>query len=136
MDSERVLEYLLKQDRGVVLLDGYSGCGRTTCIRKFKDISPRSVFLFSYRDVVDEMLRTEWTYDEYLIDICKENCVICIEDVDYLSGKDSTQEYLAKMIQIAAQKYLVILTGNDTQARTPVLCQMCDPDIIEFKRLG
>lgn len=136
MDSERVIEHLLKQDRGIVLLDGYSGCGKTTCIRKLKVTTSRSVFLFSYRDVVDEMLRTECACDQYLLDICKENCIICIEDVDYLSGKESTQEYLAKMIQIAAQKHLVILTGNDTQARTPVLCQMCDPDIIEFKRLG
>ena len=136
MDSERVLEYLLKQDRGIVLLDGYSGCGKTTCLRKLKATSSRSVFLFSYRDVVGEMLRTECTCDEYLLDICKENCVICIEDVDYLFGKEATQEYLTKMIQIAAQKHLIILTGNDTQPRISVLCQVCTPNIIEFKQLG
>ena len=136
MDSESVLEHILKQDKGIVLLDGYSGCGKTTCIRKLKATSSRSVFLFSYRDVVDTMLRTKCTCDEYLLDICKENCVICIEDVDYLFGKDVTQEHLAKMLQTAAQKHLIILTGNDTQARIPVLCQMCTPNIIEFKQLG
>lgn len=131
MGRERVLEYLLKQDRGIVLLDGHSGCGKTTILKNLREASSRPVYLFSYENVVDEILRTaraKETCERYLLDISENNCVIGIEDVDYLRGKEATQACLAKMVCSAAEKHLVIITGNDVWPTIPILCRESEPE--------
>jgi hypothetical protein len=69
------------------------------------------------------MLRTNCSCDAYLRDLSSGNCIIAIEDVDYLRGKNATQEYLSKLVQIGAQKHLIILTGNDVEKHAEVLYQ-------------
>ena len=131
MDRERVLEYLLKQDRGIVLLDGCSGCGKTTLLKRLKETTSRPVYIFSYESVVDEILRAaraKETCERYLLDISENNCVIGIEDVDYLRGKEATQACLAEMVCNAAEKHLVIMTGNDVWSKTSVLCRESEPE--------
>lgn len=131
MDRERVLEYLLKQDRGIVLLDGHSGCGKTTILKNLRKASSRPVYIFSYESVVDEILRAaraKETCERYLLDISENNCVIGIEDVDYLRGKEATQACLAEMVCNAAEKHLIIMTGNDVWSKTPVLCRESEPE--------
>lgn len=131
MDRERVLEYLLKQDRGIVLLDGHSGCGKTTILKNLREVSSRPVYIFSYESVVDEILRAaraKETCERYLLDISENNCVIGIEDVDYLRGKEATQVCLAEMVCNAAEKHLVVMTGNDVWSKTPILCRESEPE--------
>ena len=57
MDRERVLEYLQKQDSGIVLLHGCSGCGKTMLLKRLQETTSRPVYIFSYESVVDEILR-------------------------------------------------------------------------------
>ena len=131
MDRERVLEYLLKQDRGIVLLNGCSGCGKTMLLKRLKETTSRPVYIFSYESVVDEILRAaraKETCEQYLLDISENNCIIGIEDVDYLRGKEATQAYLAEMVCNAAEKHLVIMTGNDVWSKTPILCRESEPE--------
>ncbi len=136
MNPDDLLQYLMKQDSKIILLDGYIGCGKTTTLKQLMPTAASPVFLFSYRDIVDEMLRTECNCGQYLHDLHSNPSIICIEDVDYLSGKDATQEYLAQMILIAARKHTVILTGNSVQKKLPVLCKLCDLEILTASQKG
>lgn len=131
LSFDKVIEYLLHKENGVVLLDGYSGCGKTTILKNLREASSRPVYLFSYENVVDEILRAaraKETCELYLLDISENNCVIGIEDVDYLRGKEATQACLAEMVCNAAEKHLVIMTGNDVWSKTSVLCRESEPE--------
>lgn len=131
MNPEEVLQYLLQKKSGIVLLDGYSGCGKTMLLKKLRKASSRPVYLFSYENVVDEILRAaraKETCKRYLLDISKNNCVIGIEDVDYLRGKEATQACLAEMVCNAAEKHLIIMTGNDVWSKAPILCRESKPE--------
>ena len=134
MNSKILMEHLLialrDRERGCVLLDGPSGCGKTTFLRRLESESQRKVYLFSYRDVVDEILRTEAACERYLLEQSCVNCVICIENVDYLRGKEATQKYLAEMVRVTAEKHLVILTGYCLRTRTPMLLEICQPEAL------
>ena len=131
MNSEEVLQYLLQKKSGLVLLNGCSGCGKTMLLKRLKETTSRPVYIFSYESVVDEILRAaraKETCERYLLDISENNCVIGIEDVDYLRGKEATQACLAEMVCNAAEKHLVIMTGNDVWSKTSVLCRESEPE--------
>lgn len=130
LSFDKVIGYLLHKENGVVLLDGYSWCGKTTILRTLEEASQRPVCRLSYETVVDKLvhvLRKHENCYEYLHDLNEHGAIIGIEDVDYLCGKESTQEYLSEMIRFAAEKHLVILTGNNVQQQTPILFQQCNP---------
>ena len=79
----------------------------------------------------DEILcaaRAKETCERYLLDINENNCVIGIEDIDYLRGKEATQACLAEMVCNAAEKHLIIMTGNDVWSKTPILCRESEPE--------
>lgn len=131
LSPEELLQYMLQKKGGIVLLDGYSGCGKTTILKKLREASSRPVYIFSYESVVDEILRAaraKETCERYLLDISENNCVIGIEDVDYLRGKEATQACLAEMVCNAAEKHLVVMTGIDVWSKTPILCRESDPE--------
>ena len=125
ISQEDLMQYLLDRKCGSILLNGYSGCGKTSLLKQLKATSVQPVYLFSYRDVVDEMMKTNCTCSSFLRDVDPENCIIGIEDVDYLYGKEYTQALLSDMVQLAAEKHLVILTGNDVQRKADILYQNC-----------
>lgn len=128
---DEVLQYFLGQKFGAVLLDGCSGCGKTMLLKRLKETTSRPAYIFSYESVVDEILRAaraKETCERYLLDISENNCIIGIEDVDYLQGKEATQAYLAEMVCNAAEKHLVIMTGNDVWSKTSVLCRESEPE--------
>ena len=72
--------------------------------------------------------RAKETCERYLLDISENNCVIGIEDVDYLRGKEATQACLAEMVCNAAEKHLVIMSGIDVLSKTPILCRESEPE--------
>ena len=126
LSAGMLLQHLLTQSKGIILLDGPSGCGKTTCLKNLKSVSARQVQILSYRDITDAMVRTNGDCKWHLRELSRSNCIICIEDVDYLSGREATQALLAEMILAAAEKYLIVLTGSMAQKKVPVLCQTCD----------
>ena len=124
-----LLEHLLTQTKGIILMDGPSGCGKTDCLKNLKSVSARQVHILSYRDVTDEMVRTEGNCKWHLRELGRSNCIICIEDVDYLSGREATQALLAEMILAATERHLIILTGSMATKKVPILCQICGTDM-------
>ena len=127
--TDMLLQYLQTQTNGVILLDGPGGCGKTSCLRELKNASDRQVFLFSYRDITDEIIRTKCNCQRYLRDLSEDNSIVCIEDVDYLSGREATQTLLSQMVQTAAERHLVILTGSNVQMKTPIIFNTCGLDV-------
>ena len=111
---DEVLQYFLGQKFGAVLLDGCSGCGKTMLLKRLNEILRAA--------------RAKETCERYLLDISENNCIIGIEDVDYLRGKEATQACLAEMVCNAAEKHLVIMTGNDAWSKTPILCRESEPE--------
>ena len=133
---EELIQIILQQERGAVVLDGYSGCGKTSILKKIKESADKPVYLLSYENVIDEILRTggaigscEW----YLRDLDELVSIIAVEDVDFLSGKDATQEFVAEMVRCAASKHLVIITGHNIRKRTSILFDLCNPVTFEAK---
>lgn len=110
-------------------MDGPSGCGKTDCLKNLKSASARQVQILSYQDVTDEMISTEGSCRWYLRELSQSNCIICIEDVDYLSSREATQALLAEMILAATERHLIILTGSMASKQVPILCQICGTDM-------
>ena len=125
--TEELQQHLLLQRCGCVLLDGYSGCGKTQLLRSLKHLSHRPVHLFSYQDIVEVIVKTRVHCTPFLLELDVENCIICIEDIDFLRGKDATQEYLSQMINLAARQHLILITGNGVLEKLPKLCKLCNP---------
>ena len=137
VSQETMLQYLLNKQRGVVILDGYSGCGKTRLLKKLKETKPQTVQLFSYVDIVAQIVsaaKKKTSCRGALLDVSAEPCLIGVEDVDFLRGKEETQRKLAELVNHAAGRHIVILTGNNVQTRTPVLCELCAPEIFIMRR--
>lgn len=106
--------------------------GKTSCLKGLKEIACRPVIILSYQDVVDEILHTNSCCREYLLKMNDESSILCVEDVDYLSGREATQECLADMLLQAVKKHLVIITGSSVREKVGILCELCRPDLIRF----
>lgn len=135
---EEVIEYIQQHEQGVVVLDGYSGCGKTTMLQELKAVALKPVHLLSYENVIDEILRTGATKgscEGFLRDLNEKTCIIAIEDVDFLSGRDATQELIAEMVLLAASKHLIIITGHTLRKRTGILLELCHPVVFEAKAI-
>jgi hypothetical protein len=61
----------------------------------------------------------------YLLDLDEKSSVIGIEDIDYLSGKEATQEGFSEIIRASVEKHLVILTGSNLKKRAHIISQLC-----------
>ena len=105
---------------GIFFLDGKSGIGKTHILKTLRNNSPKSVVLLSYDTVKDK-----------LIDSIKNNIpidfpsadIICIEDVDFLHGKEQTQVEFAHIAKRLSENALVIFTGISLLNRVPILME-------------
>ena len=66
-----MLQQILTQTRGIIVIEGPSGCGKTSCLKNLRNISARQVFLFSYRDITDEMIRTKCNCQYFLRELSR-----------------------------------------------------------------
>lgn len=134
-ESDALLQQIIDQTSGVILLDGYSGCGKTFLLKQIKLKSVRPTYLFSYENIVDEIVRAaknDEDSESYLLELCDKNSIIGIEDIDYLRGKEATQACLIAMVQAAAKKHLVVLTGNNVRTKTPALTRLINEKVIRY----
>ena len=108
---------------GIILIEGPSACGKTYLLRKLRDTSPRDIRVVSYETVVDTMTSNMrcHRYDPGSIAENFSSEVLCIEDVDFLQGKDQTLTELAFLANRLSENNLVIFTGIKLRERIPML---------------
>ena len=119
----------------VFILDGPSGCGKTQLVRTFDG---DETMILSCKDLVDEVISRMEQHSFYPGAFCRdyfgENKIIGIEDVDLsLNGKDKTAELVGSLVEIAASRAVVILTGIGIEERVPALKEKFRYTMIRFE---
>ena len=116
-------EIIENRNSGIILIEGPSACGKTYLLKKLRDTSPRQVRLVSYETISDTMTANmqDHRYDPQALADSFSSEVLCIEDIDFLRGKEHTQMEFAFLINNLSEHNLVILTGINLSARLPLL---------------
>ncbi len=131
--TDELFERLMKTECRIVVLDGYSGCGKTMLLRRIRDALAGKVHIFSDERFVDILIKGingDSSLKKRLMELLLgQGNIICIEDVDLYGGKIATQEEVAYCAKIGAQGNLVILTGNDMYKRVPHLLKILGGEV-------
>ena len=130
-------EIIENKKSGTILIEGPSACGKTYLLKKLRDTSPRQVRLLSYETVVDTMIENmkNHTYNPNAMADTFSSDVLCIEDIDFLKGKDHTQMEVAFLVNNISENNLVIITGINLKSRVPSLFSfLCDYSYYRYDR--
>jgi len=121
--KQELRDIIENSQSGIILIEGPSACGKTYLLRKLRDTSPREVRVVSYETVVDTMTAnmSQHRYDPKALAESFSSEVLCIEDVDFLHGKEQTQTELAFLANRLSENNLVIFTGINLRERIPML---------------
>ncbi len=121
--KQELRDIIENKKSGIILLEGPSAIGKTYLLRKLRDTSPREVRLVSYETVVDTMTANmfQHRYDPRSVADSFSSEVLCIEDVDFLHGKEQTLTELAFLANRLSEDNLVIFTGIKLSERIPML---------------
>ena len=123
VSKHELRDIIENQKNGIILIEGPSACGKTYLLRKLRDTSSRDIRVVSYETVVDTM-KENMLHHRYDPNMLAENFsseVLCIEDVDFLQGKDQTLTELAFLANRLSENNLVIFTGIKLRQRIPML---------------
>ena len=123
VSKQELRDIIENQKNGIILIEGPSACGKTYLLRKLRDTSSRDIRVVSYETVVDTMTEN-MLHHRYDPNMLAENFsaeVLCIEDVDFLQGKDQTLTELAFLANRLSENNLVIFTGIKLRQRIPML---------------
>lgn len=138
LTDDELFGRLKEWDRQIVLIEGPSGCGKTRLLQRLSQEDSRQTMIFQE----DRFIRF------LLADLCSEEKgkpfheflqdygVVCVEDIDLLSGKEYTQEAAAQCLSQAARGTLIILTGIRLQERVETLISKLEMPVhlIEFRQ--
>lgn len=128
--TEEMVFLLLPKTTGIVVLEGVTNCGKTQLLRRFRKASPTAVCIYSYRDVVNELIHIceksgQGTTLERFVSLLESFPCLAIEDIDYIRGPN-TQSFLSSAINEAAKTCLIIVTGNYVNYLMPDFLERLD----------
>ena len=134
--TEEMVTLLLPKTTGIVVLEGVTNCGKTQLLRRFRKVSPTPVSIYSYRDVVNELIHIcekmgQGSTMERFVSLLASFPCLAIEDIDYIRGPH-TQAFLSRAINEAAKSCLIIVTGNYVNYLMPDFLEQLD-DPMHFK---
>lgn len=128
--DDELMKYLMMAEKKIIVLDGYSGCGKTMLLRRMKKELPEKVQIFSDEKLIDIMMKDSIHHPAEGSEMGRlltgRNKIICIEDVDLYRGKTATQIEVGVLVRQLAQENLVVLTGNYMHRRVPDLMKMTE----------
>lgn len=104
----------------VFLMEGPTGCGKSMMIRRLREQMPDQVVVFSSESIVDYCDRKyiPWKPGHYAGDIPEDYDIVCIEDVDFICGYQTTT--VSKLIlDLADAGKTVVLNGINCRERVP-----------------
>lgn len=116
LSDDELFDRLAGAERKIVVLDGYSGCGKSRMIRRLKALGDREVFVFSEEKMAEIMVQEiiqKRRNDQQLLALSEKEAIVCIEDIDFAYRKSATLEEIRMRSKQAARRHLVIITGND-----------------------
>ncbi|MBQ8830785.1 MAG: hypothetical protein IJ017_04245 [Oscillospiraceae bacterium] len=123
VSKQELRDIIENRKSGIILIEGPSACGKTYLLRQLRDTSPRDIRVVSYETVVDSMMANmmQHRYDPKTLAENFSSEVLCIEDVDFLHGKEQTLTELAFLANRLSENNLVIFTGIKLRERIPML---------------
>lgn len=122
--KEELLYFLEREEHGIVILEGYSGCGKTSLLKELQKQCSKKVFLTPYESFLQDSLfsvRTSTSEKSYRSCFIPDDCIYAIEDIDFLHGRFHAQTYLGSVLNERANHSLIILTGIRINNRIPEL---------------
>ena len=137
VSKQELRDIIENKKSGIILIEGPSACGKTYLLKKLRDTSPREVRLVSYETIADTMTANMigHRYDPKALVESFSSEVLCIEDVDFLKGKEHTQMEFAFLANSLSENNLVILTGIRLSSRVPFLFSfLCDYSYYRYER--
>lgn len=119
--KDELTDIITATENGVIFLEGPSACGKTHLLKELHNATDRNVRILSYEDIISRMTEqiSEKTYTTRKLADELQCDILCIEDVDFLCGKSSTQNELAALAFHLSEHSLVIFTGIKLQMRVP-----------------
>lgn len=121
--GNELCDYLLETENRIIVISGLSGSGKTSIINKLKKDSGKVVNAVAYTFLTNYICRymssEPVTQDEFdMKTLCH---IFCVEDVDFLAGKDSTQEAVGELLREVSKGCKVIITGIELRKTVPEL---------------
>lgn len=126
-----LLNFLKEKATGIVLLEGDSGCGKTSILKMLKEDSPKPVHIVSYETFLQKYILPNIVNkleNHITVNPIPDGCTYAIEDIDFLRGRLHTQLHLGALFNEKAADSLIILTGIRIPNRIPDLYRvLSDP---------
>lgn len=116
--AEDLIERLALLNCGIAIIQGPSLCGKTALLHDLKHYDKRDIKIYSYAEMVDFIKLDSVNLNE----ITDTNgSIICIEDIDFLQGKEVTQKVVSSVVNTLSKSNLIILTGIQVLERNKLL---------------
>ena len=119
--KQELSEILAETKYGIIYIEGPSACGKTYLLKQLRSSSDKEVRIYSYEKVVMEIMDCIISKDrnshDYIANL--KAPVVCVEDVDFLKGKEQTQLEFSMLAFKLSLEGLVIFTGIDLYERVP-----------------
>jgi len=121
-DALNVIKQNLWSSR-VIFIDGRSGSGKTYLVRKLKSTLNNTIEINTSEHItakIIEFARNSGNNEDLIVSnmISSYSCdILCIEDIDFLSGREYVLKYLLEFILEFIQRGTVIMTGIDIKSK-------------------
>ena len=129
MKKEELALYIANAAPGtIIVLDAPSGYGKTRILNEAKDIIGDGAVIVSYETMVNDIVRYIYHSDstrditDELPPLVKRCRLFAIEDIDFLAGRNATQECIAAIVNKIAQyrTTVVVITGINITQKMPL----------------
>ena len=119
--KRELLKIIEETQTGVIFLEGPSASGKTHLLKEAQAASERTVKIISYETVAEAVIRdmTKRCYNTEQFAKSLSADIICIEDIDFLHGREQMQTELAYLANRLGENSLIIFTGIDMIRRVP-----------------
>lgn len=128
--DEELIARLSASAPGIVLLQGPTGCGKTRLLRALCSTMNVQDAILTKEQVVDTVLDTIIYRKPDLVKKTEGMPLVCLDDIDLVRGRDSTQEELNVLLRRISTRSLVILSGIDCTERISAMTQLCQTQYI------
>lgn len=129
--DEGVIDFLLPLEAQCILIQGPTGCGKTTLIKRVIDASSRETAYYTVDQLVSAYSLDDFVWngyqsrEEFWARFCAP--ILIIDDADLLSNHVFCKTGVAFRLRQAIKKSLVILIGIDISRRVPDLWDRLHP---------